>query len=351
MAMIDRNGRAGFGQAAPSNERRLLLGGAACLAVLGGQVRSTERVRPLRVVAFAGASNWPIWVGQQRGFFAKEELNVTIEITPNSRQMASDVFSGKYGIALTSIDNVVSYDEGQGSIELADRPDFVAFMGVDDGMLSLMAIPGTRHINDLRGRTLSVDALATGFAFVLRDVLMRSGFRPDEIKFAEVGGGLQRLAALRDGGQTATLLNAPLDIIAESQGMVRLLDVSDEIGHYQGICGMARRVWLRKNRDAARAFVRGYRASTTWLTEPTNKADAVEILKVNMPNLPSNLHDKIYDRLTDSKRGIKRDLEIDREGLAKVLSLRSAYSGTGAVLSDPTRYVDESVRAEALLVR
>jgi hypothetical protein len=70
-----------------------------------------------------------------------------------------------------------------------------------------------------------------------------------------------------------------------------------------------------------------------------------------MPNLPSNLHDKIYDRLTDSKRGIKRDLEIDREGLAKVLSLRSAYSGTGAVLSDPTRYVDESVRAEALLVR
>jgi ABC-type nitrate/sulfonate/bicarbonate transport system substrate-binding protein len=83
---------------------------------------------------------------------------------------------------------------------------------------------------------------------------MRSGFLPDEIKFTEVGGGLQRLAALRDGGQTATLLNAPLDIIAEGQGMVRLLDVSDEIGHYQGVCGMARRVWLRTNRDVAEAF-------------------------------------------------------------------------------------------------
>ena len=349
--MAGRNGGAGCGQVAPSKERRLLLGGAACLAVLGGRGRSTERVRPLRVVAFAGASNWPLWVGQRTGFFAKEELDVTCEITPNSRQMASDVFSGKYDIALTSIDNVVSYDEGQGSIELADHPDFVAFMGVDDGMLSLMAIPGIRQIGDLRGRTLSVDALASGFAFALRDVLTRSGFRPNEIKFVEVGGGLQRLAALRDGTQTATLLNAPLDIIAESQGMVRLLDVSNEIGHYQGVCGMARRIWLRKNRDAAKAFVRGYRASVIWLTEPINKAAAVEILKINMPNLPSDLHDKVYDRLTDSKHGIKRDLEIDREGLAKVLSLRSAYSGTGAALNDPSRYVDDSIRAEALIVR
>jgi hypothetical protein len=65
-----------------------------------------------------------------------------------------------------------------------------------------------------------------------------------------------------------------------------------------------------------------------------------------MPNLPSNLYDKIYDRLTDSKRGIKRDLEIGREGPAKILSLRSAYSGTGAALSDPPLYVDESVRGE-----
>ena len=110
-----------------------------------------------------------MWVGQRRGFFAKEELDVTCEITPNSRQMASDVFSGKYDIALTSIDNFVSYDEGQGSIELADRPDFVAFMGVDDGMLSLMAIPGIRQIGDLRGRTLSVELMGSGIGSVSRE--------------------------------------------------------------------------------------------------------------------------------------------------------------------------------------
>jgi NMT1/THI5 like len=130
MPMADRNGGTGFGQVAPSKQRRLLLGAAACLAVLGGQARSTERVRPLRVVGFAGASNWPLWVGKRRGFFAKEKLDVSIVLTPSSRQMASDVFSGKYDIALTSIDSVVSYDEGQGSVELADRFDFVAFMGL-----------------------------------------------------------------------------------------------------------------------------------------------------------------------------------------------------------------------------
>ncbi len=328
--------------------RRLMIAAFAALVSRGASARE---VWPLRLVAFAGASNWPVWIGQKIGLFAKEGLDVTLEITPNSRQMASDVFGAKYDIALTSIDNVVSYVEGQGEAQLPGKADFVAFMGVDDGMLSLMAVPGIARIDDLKGKELSVDALTTGFAFVLRDALMKSGFNVDEIKFTAVGGGAQRLAALRDGKQSATLLNAPLDIIAENAGAVRLADMRELIGPYQGICGMARGPWFAANREVAKAFVRGFHASVAWLTDSSNKGDAIAILRERMRDVSPELAERVYARLTDPRHGIKRDLAIDQDGLAEVLSLRSKYAGAGRTMGTAARYMDESIRTEALLER
>ena len=308
----------------------------------------TSRESRLRIVAFAGASNWPIWIGLKKALFAREHLGVTLEITPNSKQMAMDVHEGKYDIALTAIDNVVAYVEGQGEVQLTGPVDFVAFMGVDDGMLSLMAVKGTGSIGDLRGKDIAVDAMTTGFAFVLREVLLKSNIGLDDVTFVAVGGGAQRLAALREGKQTATLLNAPLDLIAEGAGAVRLVDTRGLIGAYQGISGMARRNWLVQNRDVAKSFIRGFQASVAWLTDRANKAEAIEILREHVQGTSSDLAEAIYARLTDPKRGIRRDVSIDPDGLATVLRLRSKHSMAGKTLDDPPRYLDETLRGEAL---
>ena len=44
---------------------------------------------------------------------------------------------------MTAIDNVVAYQEGQGEAKIPDDPDLFAFMGADNGFLSLV---GGRHI-------------------------------------------------------------------------------------------------------------------------------------------------------------------------------------------------------------
>lgn len=314
---------------------------------------ATAATRPLRVVAFAGASNWPIWVGQTKGFFAREGLEVGLEITPNSRAMASDVYGGKFDVALTSIDNVVAYVEGQGEAQLPGAADFVAFMGVDDGMLSLMAVPGTSSVAELKGKELSVDALTTGFAFVLREALAKSGLAPDDVRLVAVGGGAQRLAALREAKQTATLLNAPLDLIAENAGAVRLAEMRPLIGPYQGISGMARRAWLAEpqNREAAKAFVRGFHASVAWLVDPANAEEAMALLRERTPGTSPDLARKIHARLTDPQRGIRRDASVDLEGVRTVLRLRSTYATQPRQLDDPSRYVDATIREEALRAR
>lgn len=325
--------------------RRAVTTGLAATLAMPNLARA-QAARPLRVVAFAGASNWPMWIGEAKGFFAAQNLAVTLALTPNSRQMAADVFGGTFDIALTSIDNVVAYVEGQGEAELPGQADFVAFMGVDDGMLALMAVPGTADIMALRGQQVAVDAMTTGFAFVLREALAKAGLGGDAVQFVAVGGGAQRLAGLNEKKFSATLLNAPLDLMAEANGAVRLADMRGLIGPYQGISGMARRPWLDANKALAREFTRAFRQCVAWLVDPANKAEAIAILRARAANTSPELAERIHARLTDPVRGIRRDLSLDQAGIATVLRLRSTFATSPKPLNDPTRYIDLSVLAE-----
>src|SRR5579863_2348720 len=105
----------------------------------------------VRVIFFGVASNLPVWCGIAKGFFAKQNLNVTTEITPSSVYMFQHLSAGDFDIAVTAMDNVVAYDEGQGAPEVNSPSDFVAFMGGDSGMLSLWSRPDIRGYADLKG--------------------------------------------------------------------------------------------------------------------------------------------------------------------------------------------------------
>lgn len=316
---------------------------ALLLAALLG-VAPARAADPLRVMAFAGASNLPVWAGQDQGLFARQELEVTLAITPNSVEMARNLEAGRFDLALTSIDNVVAYDEGEGEAGLG-AVDFVALFGVDNGMLSLVAAPRLASVAALRGTPLSVDAATTGFAFVLRDILARAGIA--DPAFVKVGGGAQRLAGLLAGQQDATLLNTPLDVVAESRGFHALVRVTDALGAYQGIVAAVRRDRVAADRVRLVAFTRGFHDSVAWLADPVHHAEGVRLLASHMPDLSPAAAETAFDALLDPARGIYRDLRIDPEGLRTVLALRSRYATPHRELTDPARYVEDTIRTAA----
>ena len=322
------------------------------LVVTFGALGPAERVfgqspKRLRVVGFAGASNVPLWVGQERGFFAQQGVEAVFEITPNSVEMVRNLYEGRFDLAFSSIDNVVAYDEGQGEAGLTGNPNFVALFGIDDGMLSLVAAPEIRSIADLKGKTVSVDAMTTGFAFVLRAMLANAGLAEADVVFSKVGGGAQRLQALLRGEQTATLLNAPLDGMAVSKGFVRLATARSAIGPLQGGVGMTRRDAAARMRDELEAFIRGYREAIQWLAQPANRGDAADCIGRHM-RVGRDEALQVYDRLLDPSNGIFRDMRISREGVDTVLRLRSIYGIPRKSLSDPDRYIDASYLSRAL---
>ena len=152
-------------------------------------------MKSLNVVVFPGGFNWPIWVAQEQGLFAQNGIEVALTPTPNSVFQLTGLIEGKFDIAMTAIDNLVAYREGQGEVPV-DGPDLFAFMGGDTGFLRLVTVPEVRSIADLRGKVLSVDARTTGYAFVLREILARAGLEEPAYTIEKAGGVLQRFEAL-----------------------------------------------------------------------------------------------------------------------------------------------------------
>ena len=333
-------------------DRRSVIIGSAALAgaALGGDglVGRAHAADTLKVVAFAGASNWPFWACQQESFFTRENVEVTLDFTPNSIELARNMMAGKYDLALSSVDNVIAYNEGQGEVDLGAPSDFTSLFGVDNGLLSVMAAADVADIKALKGQTVSVDAMTTGFAFVLREIMARNGLTENDVTWVKAGGGAQRLEGLLKNEAKATLLNTPLDLVAEARGYKRLARAREVLGAYQGIVAMVRKGNVKEKNAALRGFTRAFRAGVQWIAEPANKEKAIALLMAKMNGMPRPAAEKAYERLLDPADGIYRDLRIDRAGMKAVLELRSKYAQPQKQLTDVERYIEPGFLEAAL---
>src|SRR6516164_1856250 len=219
---------------------------------------AANELQPVSVIVFPGGFNWPIWIAQDKGYFARGRIEVVLTPTPNSVFQLTNLIDGKFDIAMTAIDNVIAYMEGQGEAPTQAKPDLTVFMGGDNGFLSLVTVPGVRNVTDLKGRTVSVDARTTGYAFVLFDLLKRKGLNDGDYKVEKAGGVLQRWEALREKKHDGTLLLTPFEFMAKANGFNVLEYAIDAYGHYQGLVGASRRGWAAENPRKVQAFIKGY---------------------------------------------------------------------------------------------
>lgn len=309
----------------------------------------SELQRALEVIVFPGPFNWPIFVAQEKGFFARNGLTVNITPTPDSRFQMVGLIDGKFDIAMTAVDNVVAYSEGQGAAPTQNEPDIFSFMGLDNGFLNLVSIPEVTRYAELRGKRIGVDALTTGYAFVLRKLLELGGLKTSDFEFVQAGGVLNRFQSLMNKEFAATLLTSPLDTAAESRGFNRIAKASEVLGAYQGAVGAARRKWASENRAQLVGYIRSYRTAIAWLCEATNKQEAIAILKKSATDVTDTVAEASYAKVLDPHSGLIRDLSIDVEGVRAVLALRTEYGEPRKILANPlkyydTRYLDELAR-------
>ena len=329
-----------------SISRRVVFGLFA-LFVATRAVAQPAPPKAVSLIVFPGGFNWPIWVAQEKGLFAKNGIEVRLTPTVSSVFQLTNLIDGKFDIAMTAIDNLIAYREGQGE-EPVLGGDLEAVMGGDTGFLRLVTVPEVSAYRQLRGKTLSVDALTTGYAFVLIEMLERAGLKESDYKLERAGGVLQRFQALMEKKHAGTLLLSPFEVQAEAKGFHRLGNATDVLGRYQGLVAGVRKSWADTHRAEVIAYIRAFSDGVEWLYDPANKDEALAILLRNLPNLGPGGAQTAYGILLSPKDGFQRKARIDMEGVKTVLALRSKYARPHKTLGDPARYYDPSFYEAAM---
>lgn len=298
--------------------------------------------RELSVIVFPGGFNWPIWVAQEKGFFARHGIKVNTVDTPNSRFQLTGMIEGKFDIGMTAIDNLIAYREGQGGVDI-DASELIVVMGADNGFLRLTSVPEIRTIADLKGKQLSVDALTTGYAFVLLEILERNGLMLDrDYTTVAAGGVLQRYQSLLKKEHAATMLISPFEVMAKAQGFNVLADADSALGDYQGLIAGVRRSWARQNSEALVSYIRGYREALEWLYNPVNKQAAIELFVGKVKGATPQSAAVSYDVLLNPKTGFTRDARVSEVGTRAVIQLREKYGKPAKRMQALGAYYDPS---------
>lgn len=308
---------------------------------------AAEPAAPLEMVAFRGAANLPVWVAQDKGFFAKHGVAIKLVGTNGVAAQISDVMAGKYPLFITAMDNIVAYQEGQGTPPLPALPDMFAFMGVHYGLNSLVVKPELMTYQHLRGHTMGVDSLTSGYAFVLYRLLERNDLERDvDYKVVALGSPAERFAALKAGRIDGTLLAAPNDDEAAEAGFTLLAEPADLTGGYQGSVYATRRSWANAHPREMLAVTRSLIAAHDYIR--ADKAGAVAILRAHIKGLSDERAELTYRSLVEEKGGLSKRGAISIEGVKTVLRLRSEMGEPKKKLTDPYRYVDTSYFAQAI---
>ncbi|TPG22420.1 ABC transporter substrate-binding protein [Sphingomonas koreensis] len=297
---------------------------------------------PLSVIAFPGAPNLPVFAAQAHGFFADAGIELRFETTPSSTYQFEHFAAGAFDIAFTAFDNVVAYNSGQGAAAIDVSCEFCAVMGTTQIELSLVVSPDVATVDDLRGKSLALDAVGTGFAFVLYDMLAAHGLGDGDYEIASVGATPERWRSVKEGAQAGTIAIEPFTSIARATGFPTLLKSSDFYPAYQGGVIAVRRDWAAEHGAALEAFLGAYARGLDWVLDPANRDAAAALLAQRMPAVQPQAMAAVMASLLSPRSGLTPDGAILRDGARQVLDLRAKYGPGGAPMTDADRHIDLS---------
>lgn len=309
---------------------------------------AASRLQRVRLIVFPGGHNWPVWVAQELGYFADNGIDLHVTPTPGSVFQLTGLIDGTFDLGITLIDNVVAYREGQGEVPVVG-PDLFAFMTADARVFpNLITLPEIKTYADLRGKTLAVDAMTTGYAFVLIAMLEQGGLKPGDYELYPLGGALERFKAMQEGRYAGALFNPPFGELLQAQGYNELDTAIGALGHYQGMSGAARAAWAGENRETIVGFIRAFLRAVAWIYDPANRQQAFDIFHRNTPGARQNAAEVAHGVMFGARNGFLRDGAVDLDGLRSVLKVRSRYGKPQKTLTEPMTYFDPSFLTEAL---
>ena len=294
---------------------------ALCLALLL-PVPLWSQTRVLVSAPSKSLTWFPAALAKEKGFYKDEALDVDFVIM-NPRLALQAVVAGD-----------AAYTTALGSTMRAafrGLPVRIVLTICEKPHFALITKPQITSVAGLKGKLLGISSFGASSDTMARAVLNYHKLTPNQdVKILAVGGGLNRLAALKSGAIDATLIEAPYNIMLEREGYSRLLFVGDLIP--SPIAGFGTTLdHIRKQPEEIRRIVRATLRAIQYA-----KSNRDEVIKsiAKWTALPSSLAQGSYDlaRETWTVTGIPKAEAINTamEEIKNELKLDQTPDASGA---------------------
>jgi ABC-type nitrate/sulfonate/bicarbonate transport system substrate-binding protein len=317
--------------------RRTLLIGVAVIASVAGYARASaqEAGKDIYTMSRAAISrapaDWPVFVAEQKGFFADEKLKVdNLYVSPAN--ITGSLIGGAFDVALVpAYQLVLSVQKGAGIVAVGQ--------GLDPAPYFLMVPATIKTFADLKGKTIAAATRGDVYTYVLRDVLRKGGLDPDkDVTFIYGNNSNQRMAALLNGAISAGLQLPPETGMLADRGFHSLAFFPDYYRRLTLSLIAARRDWVANNADHLRAYLRAIAAANVWLDSPANRQEATAILMKNT-HTSETAAAEAYRVFVQEIGNYPKDACIQPEGM-EVLISKLEQSGDVHGKPPATKFID-----------
>jgi ABC-type nitrate/sulfonate/bicarbonate transport system substrate-binding protein len=282
-------------------------------------------------------------IAEKQGYFAKHNVTVETENLPSSDVLRSNLANGNGDLAYLAVDNAVAM------VELAHQ-DMAILMGGEGSQNELVVQPEIKSLQELRGKTLIVDAPNTAYALQMKKILLAKELQVvRDYEMKPIGGTPQRLIAMREHKEYAgSMLGPPALITAKQEGFVSLAKVQDVIGPYQAAGYFAQRKWALDNKENLENYLAAIIEAQRWLMDPANKEQVID-LWISEFHMKPEIAAATYESSVNAPGGFEKDAALNIDGFKNVLKLRAEMEDQwGGHPPGVEKYYDPSFYNDAL---
>ena len=270
-----------------------------------------------------------------KGMFADEGLDVQVTVTGESEHQLDLVDDEQLEIFHQAADHFVR--------EIEHGKNYVVLHTITRAANALVVRPEYTTYEDLRGKTIALDNLQTGYWLLYKKVLQDQGLQPGDYHLSpDSGGSTKRMVKVREDRAQFTYMNAPASIKAELDGFRIFTNLSKHYPEFPASSIGARRNWAESNRDTVIAYLRAYINASEWLLDPANRDEAIEIA-ARIGHDPATLPGS-YDTFIED--GLVRYGTLSRAGFIQVGELL-VEGGVIESFGDMEKYADPDYQQAA----
>jgi NitT/TauT family transport system substrate-binding protein len=222
------------------------------------------------VVSYPSKSitNFPILeTAQRRGFFQKENLNVTMVYMRGGIDIKA-LITGDADFGTGSTTAVTAFVAGAPLRVVMSMNAFVD--------QALYAQPKYRSLAQIKGQ--SIGSLNPGGLVdtLLRRIIIKEGFSPErDFVLLNMGGTPERYAALKSGTLAASMLSAPHSLRAEKDGFTKIAATRDYVD-VPGTAFVTHADKIKKQPNLVKRFMRAGLRAMNYIRD--NRADTTQMI-------------------------------------------------------------------------